>query len=876
MPNERDAEAVVLRHFHTVGITEANGFAIDSQRPKLPVLDAALATASKHGTGRGMPEFTVYPKDEHSPRNIIVVECKASTRDHAKAEAEVLHYAYHLNAGRNVIAVAQSGTNDTESRWTFFVVKADDSLPRPTPGWVQAHQVLRDPVSTERYRSLPDWAEIIDAVTYAPVDEAELLNFAKTFHNFIRSEGEVNANDKPLLVAGSLIALEDTEFEAVSRTGSISLNLWYTTILDVLTARGMNDSRKESMRILFETVKGNRNLGAMQKNGKPLIHDIVVQLRDRVFPHVKQGRTGYDIVGQFYGEFLRYTLGDQKDGIVLTPPHIVRLFADIADLKPTDVVYDPCSGTGGFLVAAMSKMMHGTNHEQQQEIKDTGLVGIEFDPRMFTLASANMLLRGDGKAHFYLGSSLPNQEDDALTKIRSLDRQPTVGMANPPYSKKGQPELAFIESMLDTLVPGGRGLAIVPVSCASGASSLRNGILSKHRLEAVMTMPPGLFHKVGTHTCIMVFTAWEAHESDPYHKTWFARWADDGFIVKKNRRVDGGDWNSMRDKWLSAFRNRDDIPGFSLKRRIAPGDEWLAEAYLPTDYSTLTQEDFERTLRAYSDFVSSSDGEKKLRVGNLFDAREGASLSGEILVSLVGGESIAAVQAGDGPVPQPGVSLMAKNPLMSIKEKRYWAYAITEIAGETLSPEDFTSQVISLPLPDEIPSWVHERQGNTAGGIFADSTWEEIEIGALFDIRRGKVGNLSAETDGEYPFIGASAQNNGVTSYTDRADFPPNAITVATDGSIAQSFYQAEAFSATTNVSALYPKDGSWSMTPERGLFIATLIRQEQFRYSYGRKMNGNRLPHTKVRLPVTTEGLPDWSWIDTFVRGLPYSHALR
>jgi hypothetical protein len=87
-------------------------------------------------------------------------------------------------------------------------------------------------------------------------------------------------------------------------------------------------------------------------------------------------------------------------------------------------------------------------------------------------------------------------------------------------------------------------------------------------------------------------------------KTWFGYCRDDGFIKTKHRgRIDlYGRWPAIRDRWATAFRNREIVPGFSLMQRVGAGDEWCAEAYMETDYSTLTRSDFEKEVKKYVAF----------------------------------------------------------------------------------------------------------------------------------------------------------------------------------------------------------------------------------------------------------------------------------
>lgn len=250
-------------------------------------------------------------------------------------------------------------------------------------------------------------------------------------------------------------------------------------------------------------------------------------------------------------------------------------------------------------------------------------------------------LYGDGKANLFNCSSLLYDsynpvDDSGMTYMQDGRKVPLsealkefgdidIAMINPPYSigtnankiskpypdntpaevviQKGQDELDFIASMLHYIKTGGIGIAIVPMSCAGNSGkSLRKNILKFHTLLACMTMPSNLFFDshVGTATCIMVFKAHIPH--DEKKAVFFARWQEDGFqVIPHNGRKDTGEWANIRVQWM------EQIDGVAapndyvyVKHKIKTGDEALAEAYIKTDYSKLSDVDFERTLKKYA------------------------------------------------------------------------------------------------------------------------------------------------------------------------------------------------------------------------------------------------------------------------------------
>ncbi|GAA3296317.1 hypothetical protein GCM10020295_25790 [Streptomyces cinereospinus] len=158
-----------------------------------------------------------------------------------------------------------------------------------------------------------------------------------------------------------------------------------------------------------------------------------------------------------------------------------------------------------------------TTQSEELSIKRDRLIGIEQRPQMYALAASNMILRGDGKANLYQGSCFDNAIVKAVKEHRDSSNnplRPNIGLINPPYakSKSDLSELRFVENMLDMLEKKvGWVLRLCPYPAQPRTLLKKANIMSKHTLEAVMSMPPEVFYPVGVVTCIMVFTAGVPH-----------------------------------------------------------------------------------------------------------------------------------------------------------------------------------------------------------------------------------------------------------------------------------------------------------------------------------------------------------------------------
>ena len=117
-----------------------------------------------------------------------------------------------------------------------------------------------------------------------------------------------------------------------------------------------------------------------------------------------------------------------------------------------------------------------------------------------------------------------------------------------------------------------------------------------------MSMPNELFNPVGIITCIMVFRAKVPHDSKK--STWFGFWKNDEFEKTKHEgRIDKhGKWKEIKDKWIENYRERKEIPEECVLHKVTAEDEWVAEAYMKTDYSNINENDFLNMIKKYTIF----------------------------------------------------------------------------------------------------------------------------------------------------------------------------------------------------------------------------------------------------------------------------------
>ncbi len=164
------------------------------------------------------------------------------------------------------------------------------------------------------------------------------------------------------------------------------------------------------------------------------------------------------------------------------------------------------------------------------------------------------------------------------------------------------------------------------------------------------------------------------------------------------------------------------------------------------------------------------------------------------------------------------------------------------------------------------------------------NSWKWFRYDEIFDIKHGFYNKKPEDNpEGDIPFIGATDSNNGVTSHSDLETIAittktgdgnnapmeekifENCIAVTNNGSVGYAYFQAKPFTCTHDVNPLYLK--GHEINPYIALFLCTLIEKERFRWAYGRKWRPIRMPSSKIKLPATLDGSPNWQYMEDFVK---------
>lgn len=609
-------------------------------------LKGSAKTARK--TTFGKPDFNIEAYKVGNGVVPVIIENKvhlkylvAENKDNIKFDDKsisgyavngALFYAQNMiSSGKysEVIAIGVAGDNENNAEISVFYVYGFGEKSYKKLDEVKTFDFLEN---QQTFNTFYEEATLSDAEKHDILirSQAQLKAYAKKLNRLMHNHS-ITAPQRVLYVSGMLLSMQDVG----SNPGLLQSDLKGGTgrnadgskivaqIEEFLKEHNIPDDKLKLMLASFNEISKDSDRDRPKTKDKEvskLIAESEASVNKQIFAFIYEyifksidGMAGtLDIMGEMYSEFLKYALGDGKEiGMVLTPPYVTKMMAQILDVNQNSKVMDLATGSAGFLIAAMELMIadaekgrKGTTEAENKinQIKKHQLLGVELNAEMFTLAATNMILRGDGSSNIQKGSTFDTAEH-LYTKF-----EPDRLLLNPPFSyvENGMPFIAFgLEKMQKTK---GYAAIIIQDSAGSGkAISTNKQMLKNNTLKASIKMPVDLFQPMaGVQTSIYIFEAGVPHDFDKTVK--FIDFRNDGY-KRTSRSLQEVDNPTQRYEDIikiykagKAAKNLNanwDLESVYIEDLITPsGADWNFEQHKVIDTKP-TLEDFKKTVSDY-------------------------------------------------------------------------------------------------------------------------------------------------------------------------------------------------------------------------------------------------------------------------------------
>ena len=534
----------------------------------------------------------------------VLIETKADfSIDLKKAKEQLSAYVeYEKQITQNkIIAILANTTNNKVMVWRG-VVSDTDYMPNES--------------------SLRTMEEYFDMYTSKINDKEKVMSNTYKLNELLHKYG-INEKLRSQFVGTCLLALKNgLDYSTLTLTTS-QIRVRFKEVLEDLLNGDINKADK--LVLLNKNVLEAQDVRALKMED---FRAILKFIEENILPFINDKSTsGQDLLNLFFVTFNKY-VGKSDKNQAFTPDHITDFMSKICGVNKHSVILDPCCGSGSFLVRAMTQALDDCSTEaEQNKVKKQQIYGIEYDENVYGLATTNMLIHSDGNSNIKQGSCF-----DFADVIK--EAKPNIILMNPPYNaqrkhlpkayvdtwpkdKKEDPSkgLYFVKYIMDTLnsINCQATIAVLlPVACAISnkgeIQKIKNEILEENTLDAVFTLPNEIFYPgASACACCMVFKVGKKHSDVSNPDTFFGYYKDDGFRKKKNLgRVEQLDsttgqskWINIEKTWIDMYRKRESIVGMSAVKKVTSKDEWICEAYMETDYSTINPEDFQETINNY-------------------------------------------------------------------------------------------------------------------------------------------------------------------------------------------------------------------------------------------------------------------------------------
>lgn len=570
---------------------------------------------------------------------VVLIETKQQfTEKDEKQLNDYLRSEKALHKSKKIIAILANTSNDKIKVWKDYV-DDDHLLPNETVLDKMDHYINLFKINkqNDREKVLKNTYDLNELLHKMDIDERLRSQFVGTSLLYLK---ELIKKLGATKIDGDLKQTLDDIWKVMDGK---QLRAAIESTLDSLLDGSDNKAKK--IELLQKNVLNDQKVRKLDINNWIKILDTILM---DIYQYIDTNSSeGQDILNLFFIAFNKYT-GKADKNQAFTPDHITEFMCRLTEVDRNKRVLDITCGSGSFLVQAMVKELADCSRDTtedearklQEIVKKEHIFGIEVEEKAYGLSTTNMLIHGDGNSNIKFGSCFDCEEF-----IKSAD--PDIVLMNPPYNAKpiGIPEnykrnwgkakegkedptkgLVFIHYLSDVIekINNEREktnkprktvklAVLLPVSAAIGTSTIieneKKEMLSKNTLEAVFTLPNEIFYPgASASACCMLFTLGKPHKKidGTVNETFFGYCKDDGFKKKKNLgRIEQFDennnskWKVIEEEWLYLFNNKKVLDGKSATAVVDGKSEWLCEAYMKTDYTKLTERDFQQTINDY-------------------------------------------------------------------------------------------------------------------------------------------------------------------------------------------------------------------------------------------------------------------------------------
>lgn len=558
-------------------------------------------------------------------RLVILIETKSSfsywKKD--KIEQQLQDYVRYEKAltGKTIVAILAETNGDEVRTWLGQSVIIDN-----------AHE-------DKSITKILSFNEYEDLCFGKVNDRIKIVDSIKTLNEMLHTDG-INERLRSQFVGTCLLALKNgLVYKQIKPTidedgnelkpEQTVLNNIRSILSGLLSRKDKTINKAGKLSILTQHVLEDQDV--MNLNYREL-QDILNYINDKVVPYINDKNTaGQDLLNLFFTTFNKY-VGKSDKNQAFTPDHICDFMTKAIGVNAYSRILDPCCGSGSFLVRSMTAAMDACSSEDERyRVKTKQIYGIEYENTAYGLASTNMLIHGDGNSNVVQDSMFNRgkwiKEAHINTVLMNPPYNATRKFCNPKYVstwKKGvkkDPSKGFhyVYWVAKHIEHTAKMAVLLPMQAAIGNSEeikkFKKKMLRNYTLDAVFSLPDDVFYPgAAVVACCMIFDLSQPHKRAD-RDTFFGYFKNDEFEKRKSTgRVEKVDkdgnslWRKTEKKWLDLYNNKREVPGLSVMHKITYKDEWLAEAYMETDYSKLKEADFQKTINEYLAFIIQDGG----------------------------------------------------------------------------------------------------------------------------------------------------------------------------------------------------------------------------------------------------------------------------